>query len=804
MLKLGQLGIIGQREHHVVDPVQVIIRGESSGTDVGDLEFLIGGNHGERSNLKNSLINLGVKKVEVFASDEDAFDRIKIDFSINLVICWLETNDNNGLKLVQNLRKLNAGDRLKILVVINPNDISFLNEGILRGVDGYLLSPITQDHLCQRLHMTMLVDHFTRHTEKSQKHLKCAFHHWEQKQYHECLLSAQLAENSNLEDGVANFLQGLAYLAMNKLVEARRQLDFAQEKNQELELLIQELPFPKANILKDGKEGQEKINPKEMTPVPSPLNHFAMAVENAKKQKEEVALPKDRKRKKKEDSRKLASLGDLTSPSSDASVEDTPIPSLVPAEEKTSESSSNEDLHHNENFETKAEVAKTTIKPAKKSGITKEVLEEMGIVEANSIQAQGVEQIIGSGSRKKMISGGRIIEIEDGEVRPWLPTAVLRKEATPTEVKNYSPGKTIKAWDDEVKPFLENISVLSGQAQLLHTRIVCEPADVEMSDPQKAYLKKVAEVFSSRKFIENFASNDSLSDSILEKVEKIYDGNASDQDYQKLGYELIHEGIVDEFFSQAYDYRRLEAHEIEDPNKLHELQYTLESLSEITDPMIRFHRECLQGHNAFENTLPYAIETACENRDFQPLYKALEEDHFSLEAWKKVYGTLKNRGEDQLVEKLMKIINKKYQSNDRVQNLLGKFMLTQGNEDAAEELLMKNKSHRTDYKALSLIYYSKDRMKDTLECCQILVKKGKDLEHAYNLMGVVYKRCGHLKLAIKTYRKGIHSVPESIKLHHNLAIALFKSGEKEKAKSYSRKAKFLKAEQNKVMSRRAS
>ena len=49
-----------------------------------------------------------------------------------------------------------------------------------------------------------------------------------------------------------------------------------------------------------------------------------------------------------------------------------------------------------------------------------------------------------------------------------------------------------------------------------------------------------------------------------------------------------------------------------------------------------------------------------------------------------------------------------------------------------------------------------------------------------------------IKKSINTYRTGIRHVPESIKLHHNVAIALWKQGEKEKARKYSRKAEFLK------------
>jgi PAS domain S-box-containing protein len=90
--------------------------------------------------------------------------------SIDLVITDINMPRLNGLKMIEQIRKIQ--ENIPILVLTAYNEESYLMESIRLNVDGYLLKPVDTDNMTVMLDKIVMLRHYQRQTQKNLLFLK--------------------------------------------------------------------------------------------------------------------------------------------------------------------------------------------------------------------------------------------------------------------------------------------------------------------------------------------------------------------------------------------------------------------------------------------------------------------------------------------------------------------------------------------------------------------------------------------------------------------------------------------------------
>lgn len=80
---------------------------------------------------------------------EGSFDVLLVDWEMPVM---------NGLDLVRTIRAQEDGQKLKILMITTHNSMSDLVAALSMGIDDYLMKPIEEDSVVDRLRMMELID----------------------------------------------------------------------------------------------------------------------------------------------------------------------------------------------------------------------------------------------------------------------------------------------------------------------------------------------------------------------------------------------------------------------------------------------------------------------------------------------------------------------------------------------------------------------------------------------------------------------------------------------------------------------
>lgn len=121
-------------------------------------------------------------------------------------------------------------------------------------------------------------------------------------------------------------------------------------------------------------------------------------------------------------------------------------------------------------------------------------------------------------------------------------------------------------------------------------------------------------------------------------------------------------------------------------------------------------------------------------------------------------------------------------------NYLGVVYQEMGFIDKAEEeykkvLLDKNyHSKELAYYNLSRLYFAQERFQKALGYVQLSVKENSRFSMGHNLEGLIYEKLNDLPQAIKSYEKALSIVKDEVNFSYNLAVALFKNNEFNRAK----------------------
>lgn len=122
-------------------------------------------------------------------------------------------------------------------------------------------------------------------------------------------------------------------------------------------------------------------------------------------------------------------------------------------------------------------------------------------------------------------------------------------------------------------------------------------------------------------------------------------------------------------------------------------------------------------------------------------------------------------------------------------NNMGTIYLEMGFIDKAEEeyqkvLLDKTYSSKElPYYNLAKLYYNQNKIEQALDYIQKAINKNNRFAAAYNLKGLILEKLNNFSEAIKSYEQAIKFVPGEVNFSFNLAVALFKNREYNKAKN---------------------
>ncbi len=793
--------------------------------------IIIGGAHSERLSIKNSLTNLGVKQVSL---QEDPLQALKVlrDSDIDLVITWLKFSESDAANLSEVLRSIYNHHELKIMVLVTEPQIPLLRQVIERGADGYFVMPFTAERFCQRLHSCMILQDFCALSGAAESFARSSYILFESEQYAKGSLAAQQGLLRNANDPACKLFRAMCEHMLGKrelafpLYEelARDAKELAELCTLTLKRLEAIAPKPKKKIsLQQTKSAEAEVfeepelGSQESEDSSSTMKSSAAPVVRKKKKVSprqdgplletnlEVEISLGAGKIKEADSSDQSDEAELISKGPHAqkalAQEDSSIDKPVDADAPVSGEPKrvkkrikfDERPEFLGSFSSMEDLQKEIFGKVDKGltqGSIPDALLDLGVSESNLLLPLGVEQVFGLTPQSPTpISGpGRIIQLED-RVVTWMPTDHIKS----LKFKVLDPSPKGQALAADIP---KNISKLTGQAQLLNSRVLCLPDGYEESKNLVDYLRVLGKVVTQNDFIAELKLDNRMDSATQKLIQGAKEDAGNDQKSLDLGRAIVMGGYADDLFAKLTNIDESDP-ERSDHDGVLNYAAIAESIDKLKEPIIRFHRECLEGKKEFENSLPYTMEAfANGNTDFQMLYRAMARDHNSLESFKKIYTELSKAGNEVALEKFFKEKHKDYLKNRKSRRSLNRFLLAMGDKRRARIVAIKSikedKGDPDSLKAMALICFQEGDHKNAILCCEKIIMQKVYLEYAYNLLGIIYKKMNRLGDAIENYRKGIEAEPESIKLHHNIAIAYALNNESNKSKRALERSKKLK------------
>jgi DNA-binding NarL/FixJ family response regulator len=812
--------------------------------------MIIGGNHSDRVIIKNTLQQLEFKQVNVQEDVKDAYKLLQ-DSDYSLIIVWWNLGDSNASELSRKLRQIYNHDEMKIFVICPDQQNDKVVEVLRAGADGYCFFPFTPHAFSERLHRCLILDELTRCSHETQKFAKFAYSMFELQQYEQGSKQAAIGLKNHPHDLMCLLFQtvnihmlgdkDLAHKQYANLTSTAAVMKplcdyFKEDLDRKCPGNASDKSAPKASAAKDhnqsvpAKETSENRDPGAGVP-PGKLA--------------EKAQGKPRKRRVVDGERVMLTIQDGAEPYStgdeapasqelaedilaapDATAKNQAADDAGDADEPEGAEESFDDIQEAVQMRQAAEQIKHTrretnkvrenflgsfsniaelqeslfgqIEPAPEAPhFIPQSLAEHGISAANFVQQLGKEQVLSGNKQEVRQANGRIILVEDSVVS-WLPTGdIVPLGFKPEKTVMESSGPLPKA--DRIEFAQSNahhVKVLAGQAQLLNTRLICLPPKYEPSVELLSYLQSVGKELGNEQMLKVIRSNEPINRETRQALSEVVSDPNDPVKLQNLGRALVNAGYADDFFEKLLS---LTQNSSDPRNQTPAVEYAAltEAANNIQKPLVDFHSECLEGKANFENKLPYLMEaTTHDVKEFEMLYKAMEEDHNSIEAFKKIYVGFRDRDDQAGLEKFFNDRYKDFLRNKKSRRALYRFLLSIGDGKRARKLLEEQAASKkidpVELKTLSYACFQDGDFINAIKWCNAMIKHKVFLEHSYNLLGVIYKKMGRLEDAINAYRTGIKHEPESPKLFHNIAITYTVIGDHRKAKTAQARAQKLK------------
>ncbi len=321
---------------------------------------------------------------------------------------------------------------------------------------------------------------------------------------------------------------------------------------------------------------------------------------------------------------------------------------------------------------------------------------------------------------------------------------------------------------------------MAAQARLLNSRVICLSDKYTGTKSFMEYLGGLGAIVAQKDLVNALGVEDRLDSPTIRLMGEVKRNSADAQKATELGRALVQSGVADTLFT------KIATLDDKDPNNA----LFVDSLAQLQQPIVNFHRECLDGKKEFEKILPKVLGSiASGNVDMEMISAAMLQDHNSFESFKKIYFALAKAKKKDELEKFFQERYQEYLKNDDSSEALRRFLLSMN--DARRLKLIGPKADVNVLKSSTREAFDGAEPDRVIACCRRLIARNAHLEYAYNMLGVTYRKLGKLDDAIKAYERGIELEPESIKLYHNVAIAYSIKGDLVKARSAATKERSL-------------
>lgn len=408
------------------------------------------------------------------------------------------------------------------------------------------------------------------------------------------------------------------------------------------------------------------------------------------------------------------------------------------------------------------------------------------------------------------------------KISEWIPPKILSALPVPEKTKFQSEAKkdkkvSVVEWRDELGEFKPTVLHLISQAKLFKNRIlVRKPNEVPLK-AEKEYLESVGKImYQAESQGRVIIKEDKVKGLLAEVIGKMPGGapGPNNDGYDKLGRVYLENGYVDQFFSKISSFWSADAPAAKaGPSSVEEVKTDARQVFfDLREPIVKLHAQYWDGREKCGQIIPEAVKSLQEGKTEEGLKlidEAFEADFKSLEAFRKIFFTVKKGGysresndfllkasktyaHDATIKKELEVIVKKVEGRGETPESAKAHPVAQKPKmDLSKEPPRTIEQFRK--KAIELLKWN--RFEETVELCTKMAEIFPRHPEVYNLLGVCYKKQNKHAEAITYYKKGIAADPTSVKLHHNLALAYAALGDMKSASQVLQKSKVLEAAQ---------
>lgn len=724
--------------------------------------LVVGIDQDEESEYRKQLEEVGCLNVRFVSLGRDAAFLLR-ESKYDLVISNMLLTDpaGNAIQLVRWMREHEHLANIPIFLLLQEEQRGWIKECLEYGFDGFLFSERGKESLQSRLKLRFFLESMGP-LEEVKKNVLVSLGCLDGGLFDKGRESAEELCRANLDSGLGELFLSWHLLMLGEFEDSKRNSEVALQKSPELkDIVISTIDYLNAIYLKNkllkysGSSKEEQEN--ELT---TEITSFITSSED---------------------------LLNLIEEDREGDDFDTQIKSI-------------KDISVDFDHEKMAKIY-----------LRKEV-KEFELNKAYLPQNLMREQMISGSNVRKKDKNGHIEIVRKGIVKEWVST---EKISLSLEVKiNLLESKKgrINLFDvSRYNPLKSYLKILIEQMQLVNNRIMS--MGKKHHQDQSNYFEAIGSIFTDRSLFDLLSVYE-LSNlpkgtyRIWQKIKK----NPSNQKLLiTLGKRMLQAGYVDQLLKEVYAFAVLKKDE-KNPFKVgtHGVGLFINSLTKIQPAAIVLHYKFFKGKINFEKTLALQLlqNTKVYQEKLRFFDRVLEEDNYSFESFKKVYFLLKRLDLEQKARKIFKRHMDKYSYSNCSCEATAMFLIAVGAyEDSKfylKKIFSKDKKNVNILKYLAIISFATDNKRDTVKYCKRMIKRKVYLEYSYNMLGVLEKRKGNHKKAVQYYDEGLHCVPTSSKLYHNLSIVYACMGDKEASKKAILKAKKLSSLSSKVKSTRKS
>ncbi len=395
----------------------------------------------------------------------------------------------------------------------------------------------------------------------------------------------------------------------------------------------------------------------------------------------------------------------------------------------------------------------------------------------------------------------QLSNFEPPKIESWIPPTILANFPLPKDRKFQQDKKTKSgspapsSFFDAAKDYATTLKALSSQALLLTERLVNSISEGDvLSDFSRQYLRHIGEVFSRQELKGKIIINDGKAKESSEKIVQKAIRDPKDIWFEDLGRIYLEHGSIDHVFEKVNTFWSNP-----DSKQLQEAENDIFIYSncvlQMRDSISELHEQFWEARGRSDRLVSQAVQKSSVEdlaATMEALTEAFEADNKSLEAFQKIYYTLKKAGLDKIQENFFKKESSAYLRKTGGREKLVNFLNAHGSDDHIYDVLKEaHKAEKTNHKFiqnLSVSALKMGRINESIKWCEKLIETAPQNSEGYNLMGICYKKRKDFKKAIHWYLQGIDADPKCGKLYHNLAIAYALIGDKKKSSDIFQKA----------------